>query len=220
VKVWSRPKSVRELLRLNKDDDWNFICAAMDIVGDACAAVSHFLKFGLDGPTKYDNVGEKYLRLYGMLNATYIQQEAVLKLYKLTNAPNLKEAKRTVEILQIREVRHKLGAHSTDYLNSTTGQVESYVPVRATLSGFTCEYFNNETFSSKRVDLRECLNEHLEVLINLMDKVYEKTIKTLYRGEKEKLADLTEKLKDLRIISTLPVDVVDFRIFHSCSSMC
>lgn len=200
AKVWSRPKSVRELLRLNKDDDWNFICASMDIVGDACAAISHFLQFGLDGPTKYNDVGEKYLRLYGVLNATYIQQEAVLKLYKLTNAPNLKEARSKVEVLQMREVRHKLGAHSTDYLNSTTGQVESYIPVRATLSSFICEYFNNETFSSKRVDLRECLNKHHEVLIDFMDKIYEKTIKTLYRGERERLREFTEKLKDLRII--------------------
>jgi hypothetical protein len=200
VKVWSRNKGVRELLRLNKDDDWNFICAAMDIIGDACAAIKNFLQFGLDGPTRYDEVGEKYLRLYGVLNATYIQQEAVLKLYKLTNAPKLKEARNQVESLQIREVRHKLGAHSTDYLNNTTRRIESYIPVRATLSGFICEYFNNETRSSKRADLRNCLNEHFEVLVDLMDKVYEKTVNTLYRGEKEKREEFLEKLKDLRVI--------------------
>lgn len=199
AKIWSRNKGVRELLRLNKDEDWNFICAAMDIVRDACTAISNFLRFGLDGPTRYDDVGEKYLRLYGMLNASYLQQEAVLKLYKLTNVPNPKDAKSKIETLKIREVRHKLGAHSTDYRNNTTERTESYIPVQVSLSGFTCEYFNNESRSLTRVDFRECLNEHFEVLIDSMDKIYEKTVKTLYRGEKEKLEEFLEKLQDLRI---------------------
>ena len=33
-----------------------------------------------------------------------------------------------------------------------------------------------------------------------MDKVYEKTVNTLYRGEKEKREEFLEKLKDLRVI--------------------
>jgi hypothetical protein len=33
-----------------------------------------------------------------------------------------------------------------------------------------------------------------------MDKIYEKTVNTLYRGEKEKREEFLEKLKDLRII--------------------
>jgi hypothetical protein len=117
---------------------------------------------------------------------------------QLTNAPKLIRSRNQVESLQIREVRHKLGAHSTDYLNNTTRRIESYIPVRATLSGFICEYFNNETGSSKRADLRNCLNEHFEVLVDLMDKVYEKTVNTLYRGEQEKREEFLEKLKDLR----------------------
>ncbi len=199
AKVWSRDKSIRELLRLNKDDDWNFICAAMDIVGDACAAVSNFRRFGLDGPTKYNDVGEKYLRLYGVLNATYIQQEAVLKLYKLGQVPNLKGAREKIQSLGIREVRHKLGAHSTTYLSGRNGRVESWVPVQVSLSGFNCEYFNNETLRSERADLRECINQHFEILIALMDKVYEKTVKTLYKAEKKTFEEYMQKLKDLRI---------------------
>lgn len=200
AKLSSSDKSVRELLRLNKEDDWNFICTAMDIIGDACAAVSNFLQFGLDGPTKYNDVGEKYLRLYGVLSATYIQQEAILKLYKLTQVPKPKDARDKIQSLRIREVRHKLGAHSTEYSSGRTDKIESYVPVRVSLSGFNCEYFNNETLASERVDLRECLNEHFEMLIALIDKVYEKTVKTLYKAEKKKLEEYMEKLKDLRIV--------------------
>lgn len=201
TKVWSRnDKNIRELLRLNKENDWNFICASMDIVGDAGSAIRNFLKYGLGGPTKFDDKGEEYLRLYGILNATYIQQWAVIKLYKLANVPNPKDALKRIEQLRIRDIRNKLGAHSTDYLNSTTRRIESYLPVEVNLSGFGCVYSNNETRKSEKVDFRECLSEHFEVLIALMDKVYEKTVSSLYRAEKKKFEKFMEKLENLRIV--------------------
>lgn len=201
TKVWSRrDKSIRELLRLNKDNDWNFICASMDIVSDASTAIENFLKYGLGGPTKFNDKGEEYLRLYGILNATYLQQGAILKLYKLANVSNPKDALARIERLRIREIRNKLSAHSTDYKNSTTGEIESFVPIEVNLSGFGCVYFNNETLKSEHVDFRECLSEHFEVLIALMDKVYEKMVSTLYKAEKKKFENFMEKLKDLRIL--------------------
>jgi hypothetical protein len=45
----------------------------MDIVGDASLAMYNFAEFSLDGPTKYEDTGERYLRLYGLLSAVYIQ---------------------------------------------------------------------------------------------------------------------------------------------------
>jgi hypothetical protein len=35
AKVQSSEESVKSLLRLNKDSDWEFLCAATDIIGDA-----------------------------------------------------------------------------------------------------------------------------------------------------------------------------------------
>lgn len=199
-KVLSDRSSIRTVLRLNSDKDWSFICAAMDLVGDTCSAVANFLRYGIDGPTKYNDTGEKYLRLYGILSATYIQQEAVLKLHKLTNTPEVNDATKKIVTLQIREIRHKLGAHSTDYLNRANGQTECYVPVQATLNGLSCDYLNNETLEWGSVDLRKCLEEHLVLLAGLMDKIYEKTIKTLYKEHKKKLTAHLDRLHDLRIM--------------------
>lgn len=67
ARVWRSDESPTKALRLNCEEDWSFISVAMDVVGDAAYALDNFLKFGLDGPTKYDNTGEQYLRLYGML---------------------------------------------------------------------------------------------------------------------------------------------------------
>src|ERR1700731_3985821 len=76
--VQCSPKPLKELLRLNSSADWEFLCAAMDIIGDASTAIDNVQRFGLSGPTKHNDTGEKYLRLYGMLSAAYIQQEAIL----------------------------------------------------------------------------------------------------------------------------------------------
>jgi hypothetical protein len=129
-KVWGGKNTIKRLLRLNKDADWEFLTAAMDIVDDASTAIANVQRFGLSGPTKHDNLGEKYLRLYGLLSATYIQQQSILTIYHIMNAPDLKKTKGRFDALQIRELRHKLSAHSTDYRNKEKATKEAYVPLR------------------------------------------------------------------------------------------
>lgn len=202
-KVQPAKLTIREVLKLSKDEDWAFLCSAMDIIGDACLAIDNFLKFGLDGPTKYEEVGERYLRLYGILSATYIQQEAVLKLFQLVNVrPSLKEGKDMIEALEIRHLRHKLSSHSTNYKDKKTGSIETYVPIRVDLRGFHCGYMNNEAIKIYSVDLEKAIYDHLETLIEMQDKILEKAIRTFYKGQKtsEGLKEFSERLKDLRII--------------------
>jgi len=196
----ARQEVLWKLLRLNKEKDSNFVWTAMYIVGDTSMAIQNFLRFGLDGPTKYEDEGERYLRLYGLLNASYIQQDAVLKLYKLMNVPYPKNAKQRIDRLQIRDLRHKVGAHSVDYMNKDIGKIEPFVPVRARLEQFTCEYMNNETLVLQRVDLKECVEEHSKLMVELLATIYEKAVKTAYKGNEKKLQKYKEKLDDLKII--------------------
>ena len=116
-KVWERDERPHSLLQLTKEDDWSFVCVAMDIVEDASLAIKDFLRFGLNGPTKYDSVGERYLRLYGVLSASYIQQEATRKLFALMNCPSPKELKACFDALEIRKLRHQLASHGVDFLD-------------------------------------------------------------------------------------------------------
>ena len=198
-KNWSSDASIRKCLRLNKDSDWGFICTAMDIVGDASLAIGNFLRFSLEGPSRYEDVGEKYLRLYGVLNATYIQQQAIYNLYKLNNVPDPKQALSKIKKLRIREIRHKLASHANDYLNPNTEIIESFIPMRITLLGFNCELINNETLEGERVDLKECLKEHLGLMVEFADQIYEKSIKTFHKGNQKKESEHNDRLNDLRI---------------------
>lgn len=202
AKVQPTKLTIREVLKLSKDEDWAFLCTSMDIIGDACLAIDNFIRFGLDGPTRYDEDGERYLRLYGILSATYIQQEAVLKLYQLMNVPpSLKEGRDMLDALEIRLLRHKLSSHSTNYYDKDSNSIQTYAPIRVDLKGFHCGYMNFEEIKTHSVDLQSAINQHLETLIEMLDNILDKAIKTLYKGQEtcENCREFSERLDDLRI---------------------
>jgi uncharacterized protein YutE (UPF0331/DUF86 family) len=198
-KVRNSNASIKKLLRLNSESDWDFLTAAMDIVDDASSAISHVQEFGLGGPTKYDDIGEKYLRLYGLLSATYIQQQAILTIYRIMNVPNVKAAFHRFEGLDIRSLRHKLSSHGTDYQNRATGKKEAYVPLRLDLGDTNVTSVNHAGSSEhQRVDLTNAIQEHIEVAIDILDGVVAKSIGTILKVKKDKKLFL-DKLSDLRI---------------------
>lgn len=184
---------IQSSLKLTKPEDWGFICSSMDIINDSLLGIEHFCKYGVDGPTKYDDFGEKYIRLYGVLNATYIQQQALLNLHRIANVPNIRELEGRVAALKVREARNKLGAHSVDYSNRESGQTESFVPVRITLSGMRCDYYNNTTLEHTEVDLIDALREHLTLMCDIYDGTYRKSVRTIYKSNQNKQEELLEK---------------------------
>lgn len=191
---------IQRALKLNKAEDWSFMCSSMDIINDSLLGVENFIRFGMNGPTKYDDLGEKYIRLYGVLNATYIQQQALLNLHRISNTPNLNKAEASVSSLTIRDVRHKLGAHSVDYSNRETSQTESFVPVRLTLGGMRCEYFSNSTLSYSSVDLAIALDEHISLINDMYKLIYEKLAKTIYKSNQGIYEKLIDELADGKVM--------------------
>jgi len=200
ARVWTAGESPARALRLNSPVDWSFICVAMDVVGDAALAIGHFLQFSLSGPTKINDVGENYLRLYGLLSATYIQQEAVLKLFRLMNCPMSSAIRAEIETLEIRVLRNQLASHSVDYRDPSGGKTQAFVPVRIGLTDFSCEISENRGNSSRTVQLIDAVNEHCRVLTSVLDKIYEKSIGTLFRGRQSRIEEFNGKLADLRFV--------------------
>jgi hypothetical protein len=198
VKVFESDKSVKELLHLNTRDDWEFLCAAMDIIADASAAILHVQKFGLSGPTKYDDMGERYLRLYGLLSAIYIQQEAALQLYRIFGVGNYAAMKEQVEGLELRHLRHKIASHGVQYKNRRGGGIEAYVPHRFEIRNTTITAINYTSSKHEKIDLGEAIKAHMDLLISMLDATFEKSIKTLYKGQADKQGRHKVKLDDLR----------------------
>lgn len=59
-------------------NDWNTLCASMDTIGDTTLAIDYFKETGIG-----QDDGEKYLKLYGLLQAVYLQQDAIKFLFQI-----------------------------------------------------------------------------------------------------------------------------------------
>lgn len=199
-RIWGKGESAAKALRLNDDRDWDFICVAMDVVGDASLALESFLNFSLDGPTRYEDMGERYLRLYGLLSAAYVQQQAVLKLYSLMNCPNPKTIRDEFDKLEIRTLRHQLASHSLDFVRPGESRTQAFVPVRVGLSGFSCTVTENICGATRTIKLDEAVKAHCVAVTSALDRIYEKSVKTIFKGQLAKIAKFNKKLEALRFV--------------------
>jgi len=62
----------------NRLDDWNILCVSMDIIEDTNESILSFIKKGIK-----NNIGDKYLKIYGLLQAIFIQQDAIKSLFEV-----------------------------------------------------------------------------------------------------------------------------------------
>ena len=191
---------VQQKFKLNSKNDWNEIIASEDILEDSNEALKSFLRFGLSGPTKYNDLGEKYLRLYGVLNAVYQQQQAILHIFKLFNCPNPKLIKQEFDNLSITQARHKLGAHSINYTAQGDAETEMFVPVRLQFNDYKLTYFNHKNNESNDIDLKLTLEEHSKLICKTYLSIANKVIKTVYKGNANKQEQMLSSFKELEMV--------------------
>jgi hypothetical protein len=110
--------SIKTLLKFENESDWITICSLLDVIGDTELAKDNFRKFKIEGPTKIEDFGERYLRLYGILNAVYLQHSAVESFLEIIKYPAKNAALKDLNDLKILELRNKAGAHTVDYLGN------------------------------------------------------------------------------------------------------
>ncbi len=194
----NRDTSLEDALKLNYSNSFGQIVAAFYVVDDTILAIKNFLRWGLDGPTKFDDSGEKYLRLYGVLNSAYQQQNAFLFLYKLFNGPEPSKLKDNIIALEITKLRHKLGAHSAEYKNHEDSTTEAYVPVRMSMSDCSITYAREPAGDQIVCNIRDMLSKHIVLICQHYDKLYEKVASSYYRDNKETLARVLEDLQITR----------------------
>ena len=60
------------------DDEWKALCVSMNILGDTCLALEYYEASGIG-----DDYGEKYLKLYGVLQAIILQQDSICQIYRI-----------------------------------------------------------------------------------------------------------------------------------------
>ncbi|MGZ5443131.1 MAG: hypothetical protein ACXW5U_22985 [Thermoanaerobaculia bacterium] len=138
---------------------WNTICAALDVIGDTESALDAYL----DAPS----TGHPYINAYGVLQALYLQQDAVRHLFeahdiKFTFSAALKE---------IRQTRNETIGHPT---NVGYGQA-SVIIVQITVDAYGFDY-NRETADGKltthHVALRSLIEEQRTSILSSLQALY------------------------------------------------
>ena len=112
-------EAYRKRLKFQKQTDWKRYRASIDLIEDTEQAILSTFRYQLgDLNNKNKDFGETYLRLYGVLNAVYLQMNAFKEVANLLNFPDRNQVMPTFESLDIYRLRNIAGAHTTDYMYS------------------------------------------------------------------------------------------------------
>jgi len=105
-------KPRRQYALIKNLKSWNQLCASMDAIEYSNHAVDAYIA----GDSPEDH-GERYLRLFGLMQALVIQQDAIKHLYE---ALSYEDPLRSVEKLkEIRNIRHDCAGHPTKQWSGT-----------------------------------------------------------------------------------------------------
>ena len=159
-------KELTKKLKFEKLTDPDLLRACIDLIEDSQYAIDNVYKNGLY--KKEDDLGEMYLRLYGVLNASYLQLGAVLDLNRLFNVKNQKAKKEKLKSLKLIEIRNKLASHATSYNIPNSNETDFYQLAQSTLSKWGNNILIVGKDNSEEINLIETLKEFTkEIEINL-----------------------------------------------------
>lgn len=106
-------KELQKALQFEHRDNSFLLESCADLIEDTDYAIQEFLKNGLQ--SNPNSQGELYLRLYGILNAIYLQINTIIELVEIFKIPNKKEIVSKFKDLDIYKLRNMVGSHTVNY---------------------------------------------------------------------------------------------------------
>lgn len=185
----------KQQLKFEKESDWAFLTSSLDLIGDTESAKKHFNQFHIDGSTKYDDIGEKYLRLYGILSAIYLQKNAILKLcevFKLNQKAQIQKELNSLEIIKLRNI---VASHTIDFREP--GKVKAFMLVGFSL-GKKKIVVIDENNKSSTYDIIEDIEKFNSKILQVLDKITQKAVKTIYKTNPKGKDEFLSKLERIR----------------------
>ncbi len=109
-------KAYKKRLKFQRQTDWRRYRACVDLIEDTEQAICSAFTYQLgDLSNNNTDYGEIYLRLYGILNAVYLQMNAFKEIANLLNYPEREQVMPNFKSLKIYKLRNIAGAHTADY---------------------------------------------------------------------------------------------------------
>lgn len=167
------------------------------VLEDSELAKVHYLKYGPEGRVKEDEIGNLYLRTYGVLNAVYLQKGA---LDTLSRDLEVDLGKYKADILEYRRI---FGAHTTSLYDKRT-----YILSRLDLKqGYLKGYSHDLDF--KNGNISELISQWDNIFLEKISLIVERIInKTTWNNKKIRfLRRVLQRLEDMRKNSIIYTDV-------------
>ncbi len=188
VRNYEDENSYKEILNRNlkfkNNDDHLRLRSCIDLIEDTQLAINEVYENGL---SEYNdnNYGERYLKLYGVLNAVYQQKQATMELIELFKTPPKKITNKELNSLKIIDLRNKVGAHTSNHL-SENEKVDAFRLTRTTVT----KWADNLTIVSSYDELEEFdlvpLMREFTIKIELiLDNICNKGLKSLFPNNSE-----------------------------------
>lgn len=165
--------------------EFNRCHSSLDVIEDTQEAISYYKNNEL-----LDNIGYKYLVIYGLFEAFYVQQQAVIDFTKAIFGKKIK-IERYKNIYQIREYRNDIAGHPT--LRDRDPKQSTYLN-RNTLEkiGFSYQESNQDKFIE--VNIIKCIEEQEKWVLEIL-KEYIENLKEIEFEHYKKFKDI--KLMDI-----------------------
>lgn len=108
---------VKKKLKFQHECDILRFRSCIDLIEDSEKAIICFSNYGLVkfSPDDEDDLEEIYLRLYGILNAIYLQINAIIEIHEICKIPNKKNIIKKFRCHRIFELRNIMGAHTSNF---------------------------------------------------------------------------------------------------------
>ena len=174
-------------------NDFRKMRSCIDLIEDTEEAIINFFQYQLATRRDRINMGEIYLRLYGIVNAIYLQKQAIIEIMELVKLSGKNTYQRQLEKLKIFEVRNIVGSHMVDF---KTDKTEVYKTPLQTLNFFfvtQCDLKADGTRLTivdghnnyEETNLKQLINEYVFESEILMSKTVEKYVSTLCKNDQK-----------------------------------
>jgi hypothetical protein len=166
--------------------DWNTLCSVLDVIRDT--------EFGLDAYSKWEavsDVGQRYLLIYGVLQALLTQQDAVKKVCNVFQYP----ISFPPAVEKIRQIRSDSIGHPTSSKENKISKANFIQHISLSHNGFTLLTASSDAkYYIQEVNILELMKEQSRVLdsmlLGLIDKLRSDEMTHREKYKDEKLLDI------------------------------
>ncbi|MGB0959076.1 MAG: hypothetical protein ACPGVK_02400 [Halocynthiibacter sp.] len=148
------------------NQNWLIICSAYGVLCDCNRVLrAHLSKSDL-------STDEKYLHLYGVLNALYLQQDAIIEISKILPEATI-DYKNHPEIFDIRNLRNRVAGHPA---NTKTQDGKSQF-IRPQMGDGELIYMSSKDGhenTTNKINLNACIKTQSQTFIDVLDKMNKK----------------------------------------------